>query len=183
MLLYDYIYLLRPCFTIFAYMVQKLSYWYLKSECLNILFKPCEYTMCGFGFSGKVWIQRFRWILHCVFLFSFFLFFFAFTCFREDTKFTIHETNVIVHALFTGPTTLFTHLKFILLQCFQFSISAKISSIQTDPMFWLWKPCFSKKLSIGINIFLKSSPLHLAWYENFTQLCGKTLSKQCYLAK
>ena len=30
-----------------------------------------------------------------------------------------------------GPTILFTHLKIILLQCFQFS--ATISSIQTDP--------------------------------------------------
>ena len=37
-----------------------------------------------------------------------------------------------------GPTILFTHLKIILLQCFQFSVfsfqfSATISSIQTDP--------------------------------------------------
>ena len=30
-------------------------------------------------------------------------------------------------------TALFTHLKIILLQCFQFSVSAKISYIQTDP--------------------------------------------------
>ena len=33
-----------------------------------------------------------------------------------------------------GPTTLFTHLKIILLQCFQFSVLATISSIQTDPL-------------------------------------------------
>ena len=34
-----------------------------------------------------------------------------------------------------GPTALFTHLKIILLQCFQFqfSVSVIISSIQTDP--------------------------------------------------
>ena len=34
-----------------------------------------------------------------------------------------------------GPTTLFTHLKIISLQCFQFQflVSAKISSIQTHP--------------------------------------------------
>ena len=34
-----------------------------------------------------------------------------------------------------GPTTLFTHLKIISLQCFQFqfSVSAKIISIQTHP--------------------------------------------------
>ena len=36
------------------------------------------------------------------------------------------------------PTILFTHLKIILLQCFQFqfSISATISSIQTNPCFF-----------------------------------------------
>ena len=35
-----------------------------------------------------------------------------------------------------GPTILFTHLKIILLQCFQFqfSVSVKINSIQTDPL-------------------------------------------------
>ena len=32
-----------------------------------------------------------------------------------------------------GPTTLYTHLKIILLQYFQFSVSATISLIQTDP--------------------------------------------------
>ena len=34
-----------------------------------------------------------------------------------------------------GPTILFTYLKIILLQCFQFSVSATISSIQTDPIY------------------------------------------------
>ena len=36
-----------------------------------------------------------------------------------------------------GPTALFTHLKIILLQCFQFSVFSfsKISYIQTDPRF------------------------------------------------
>ena len=35
-------------------------------------------------------------------------------------------------------TVLFTHLKIILLQCFQFSVFnfSKISSIQTDPNYW-----------------------------------------------
>ena len=41
-----------------------------------------------------------------------------------------------------GPTTLFTHLKIILLQYFQFqfSVSAKISSIQTDPEHYQIEP-------------------------------------------
>ena len=39
-----------------------------------------------------------------------------------------------------GPTVLFTYLKNISLQCFQFqfSVSAKISSIQTDPKSLMW---------------------------------------------
>ena len=32
-----------------------------------------------------------------------------------------------------GHMVLFTHLKIILLQCFQFLVSAKISCIQMDP--------------------------------------------------
>ena len=32
-----------------------------------------------------------------------------------------------------GLTALFTHLKIILLQCFQFSVFSKINCIQTDP--------------------------------------------------
>ena len=35
------------------------------------------------------------------------------------------STNYVTFSLKMSPTTLFTHLKFILLQCFQFSISAK----------------------------------------------------------
>ena len=40
-----------------------------------------------------------------------------------------------IFSLKMGLTTLFTHLKIILLQCFQFSVFSfsKISSIQTDP--------------------------------------------------
>ena len=41
-----------------------------------------------------------------------------------------------------GSTALFTHLKIILLQCFQFqfSVSTKISSIQTDPVHYQIEP-------------------------------------------
>ena len=78
-------------------------------------------------------------MLHLAFAFCFSFFF---------TRFQLLETIITVHALL-GPTTtlfrkkilkmgltaLFTHLKIILLQCFQFSVSAKISYIQTDPKF------------------------------------------------
>ena len=50
----------------------------------------------------------------------------------KSHDFTMQGTKNIVHALFMDPTTLFTHLKIILLQCFQFSVSATISSIQMD---------------------------------------------------
>ena len=46
-----------------------------------------------------------------------------------------------IFSLKMSPTALFTHLKIILLQCFQFSVFSfsKISSIQTDPKcFWVW---------------------------------------------
>ena len=56
----------------------------------------------------------------------------------QKTKCTVHRTyNHFVQKkiLKTGITALSTHLKIILLQCFQFSVSAKISYIQTDPKF------------------------------------------------
>ena len=61
------------------------------------------------------------------------LFFFFFSTWTVTShEFTVHDKNTI-HALFTDLTILFTHLKIILLQCFQFSVSTKISCIQMDP--------------------------------------------------
>ena len=70
-------------------------------------------------------------------------FFFLYTRFSWVTEVTVHTVRLLfTHCfiLFTyflatfslkmGPTVLFTHLKIVLLQCFQFS--AKISCIQTD---------------------------------------------------
>ena len=48
----------------------------------------------------------------------------------------VKSCDFTVHALFTGPTILFTHFKIILLQFFQFSVSATINSIQTNPQSW-----------------------------------------------
>ena len=102
--------------------------------------------------------------------FSFF-FFFVFSSTRGSTgdRSYCSYCAVTVHALFRsvyhfsaifslkmGPTALFTHLKIILLQCFQFS--TKISCIQMDPKHFfqllMWKLsfymhlicCFSSKL-------------------------------------
>ena len=43
-----------------------------------------------------------------------------------------------VYVLFTDLTILFTHLKIILLQCFQFSVSTTTNPIQTDPIIFRW---------------------------------------------
>ena len=80
-----------------------------------------------------------------VLCFQFFFFFFLhvnsniiwFYC-AVDKKYCSYT----VYILFTGPTTIFTYLKIILLQCFQFLVSATISSIQTEfylvPLKFLW---------------------------------------------
>ena len=80
-----------------------------------------------------------------LFLSLFFLLFFFFFQPHYLIKSTVN--SIFMHCLQThkfyfltifslkmGPTALFTHLKIILLQCFQFqfSVSIKISSIQTD---------------------------------------------------
>ena len=79
-----------------------------------------------------------------------------------------------------GPTVLFTHLKIILLQCFQFSVSATISSIQMDPRslsprqfqhkiliaLWDWEPVAAKPF----EFFL--SPLETTLCFFFLVTCG-----------
>ena len=112
--------------------------------------------------SHWIWKQReTKWVFGCTacfwvcIFFSFFFFLFFFLLF--ETNNIIQNT---VYILFKGPTTtlfikkilkidlmiLFTCLKIILLQCFQFSVSAKISCIQTDP-----KRClFNKKICLQL---------------------------------
>ena len=69
----------------------------------------------------------------------FFFFFYCSSCFK-GTKllFThcVHRTHnhfIQKKLLKMGPTTLFTYLKIILIQYFQFSVFNKISCIQKDP--------------------------------------------------
>ena len=90
----------------------------------------------------------FNWIWHLHFAFLDFFFFLRVNSnitwfyYVGDKK----HCTCTVHVLFTGSTTLFTHLKIILLQCFQFSISVKMSSIQTNPIY------------IYIYIYIAESP-------------------------
>ena len=77
----------------------------------------------------------------CVFLFFFFLVQPAIVDFVNYEQciralFTVSQITLFNNFFIkNGPTALFTHLKIISLQCFQFqfSVSAKISSIQTHP--------------------------------------------------
>ena len=60
--------------------------------------------------------------------------------------FTIQEKNCTIHRTYNhfilkkilkmGPTSLFTHLKIILQQCFQFLVFCKICCIRTDPTYF-----------------------------------------------
>ena len=90
------------------------------------------------------------------FLLHVFLFFFFFSSPQQLILSTVnsaymnysrsHKLHFLaIFLLKMGPTTLFTHLKIISLQCFQFqfSVSVKISSIQTHPQFYL--QCFQQK--------------------------------------
>ena len=87
-----------------------------------------------------VWIQMKSQHLRLGFPSSSSSFFFFF--FLMHTNYTVQETLCTVHGthnhfiynkniLKIGLTTLFTHLKLILLQYFQFSFFSKISCIQT----------------------------------------------------
>ena len=56
-------------------------------------------------------------------------------CKRHHCLRTVAALFMYLKILKMGPMALFTDLKIILLQCFQFSVLAKISSIQTDPLY------------------------------------------------
>ena len=81
-------------------------------------------------------------------------FFFFFSSFQPQWLTRSFVNSALVHcswshklhflstfSLKMGLTVLFTHLKIILLQCFQFSVFSfsKISSIQTDPTYMVGK--------------------------------------------
>ena len=118
----------------------------------------------------SVWIQlivaSMFMFLSCGFLFLFFIFYLVQPALVDF--FTLN--SVFVHCLRThkfhfsvifllkmGHTTLFTHLKIILLQYFQFqfSVSAKINSIQTDSLNYYNGP---------ERVFLKYLLIKKFWY-------------------
>ena len=106
------------------------------------------------GKKGRFWYKVLVWIplkvasTFCVFIIFFFLHVNSnitwFYC-AVDKKYYLCTIHILfsctIHALFMSLMTLFTHLKIILLQCFQFLVSGTISSIQTD-----LKLCLSKFL-------------------------------------
>ena len=62
---------------------------------------------------------------------------------------TLFKKNILK----IGPTVLFTHLKIILLQCFQFSVSTTMSLIQTDPRLLPRIDDGTHALCFGITLF------------------------------
>ena len=78
-----------------------------------------------------------------------------------------------------GFTILFTHLKIILLQCFQFqfSVSATISSIQTDPLFFqgleFLQQCKADSYLLGKKMFLYGEdPNKRTYFAGFLTIQG-----------
>ena len=86
--------------------------WVLREECAVWICVSCIAFCIHFFFSFFFFNSRFCW------LFSMNI---ALVYYLQTHKFHFSAT----FSLKMGPTSLFTHLKIILLQCFQFSISAK----------------------------------------------------------
>ena len=117
----------------------------LKAYYIKVTYAEIKLITSQFHFENTKWVFGLRVCASTFFLSTFFFFFFLPSCSCWPSLpwivflCTVHEpTNYIFLATFSlkmGPTVLFTHLKIISLQCFQFqfSVSAKISSIQTDP--------------------------------------------------
>ena len=91
--------------------------------------------------------------------FTFFFFFFFLAWIVISYEFTMHETKITIHVLFINihtlknikmsPTVLFTHLKIILLQYFQFSVFS-FSNIKKGKIYWRIKYQF---LEVGSTDF------------------------------
>ena len=97
-----------------------------------------------FGYSN-ILCERLESTESCVSVLRFHAFFFSpCTWTVKSHNFTMQRKNTIhillMYCLRTvhGFTTLFTHLKIILLQCFQFSVSTTTNPIQTDPIIFRW---------------------------------------------
>ena len=99
---------------------------------------------------------------------GFFFFFSCIFCFLRQLSLSTHCSSTVYgthnHFIFKkklkmSHTILFTYLKIILRQCFQFSVSVKISSIQTD-----LKHGFKNR--IGLVLFWIKSKNYKIWHFN-----------------
>ena len=113
------------------------KFWWLAFGLFYLLSMKNEYNHV---FSTKVWfwIARLRvaFATCSVFPVVFCLAAYVDLLVIVSTPCTVYRTHKfyfsIIFSLKIGPTILFTYLKIILLQCFQFSVFNKISCIQTD---------------------------------------------------
>ena len=139
---------LLPHHSIFFGIVVKKRYG--KRGFAIILKETISHESHNFRYSMPVWIGLLL-RLRLIFTFRSFFFFFFFHVFWRNSshkgwifcskQWSMHYSRThkfhfsAIFSLKMGPTVLFTHLKIILLQYFQFSVFSfsKISSIQTDP--------------------------------------------------
>ena len=122
-----------------------------KISLTKIIICTDNYWLIVYSITRKIkWLFGLQWNPRLRFFSTFSSSFFFFFFFRPAivdfvnceqcicVLFTVPQiTFLTTFLLKMGPTTLFTHLKIISLQYFQFqfSVSAKISSIQTHPVF------------------------------------------------
>ena len=105
-----------------GFTVQELHLGYCAS--MFLVWRFFFFCFCFFFFFQRVWI------ITALFMQM------DSPCKRQSALFTGPTTTLFRKKILkTGTTALSTHLKIILLQCFQFSVFSKISYIRTDPTY------------------------------------------------
>ena len=88
------------------------------------------------------------------------------------------STFSVKFSLKLGPTILFTHLKIILLQCFQFLVFSTINSIQTNPTCrFEWKAFVIALSILSTTIDIHLSMTRTQWHTKRTKQVVSQIQK------
>ena len=142
--------------------VWSLNFCICKSRLINLLKDLCTLLMKSMWAFGQGWRLRFSPVFSCLFYFYFLFFFYFFFFCMWTVKSLCRRQKILfehclctVHVLFMSPTTLFSYLKIILLQCFQFSVfSFSNNKLNPNGPYMSNYLKFLKKLSLSI-VFMK----------------------------
>ena len=122
----------EPIFFFFVFLFFERQLWTCFEWLLLMLYSRVEHNCCSRNKKHKIshktrLLEHVDILLNVTFTFCVFILFFFPSCVWTVIlhDFTVRgqkNYSYTIHALFTGPTILFTHLKIILLQCFPFSV-------------------------------------------------------------